>query len=146
MKHIVHTIADSDQPRIKHAGKEDLPHLNTLADLLDPHREIDYFQTCLDKQNKGARDIFIALLDRIYTGYVMLNYTPRYPLYQKLGIPEVQDLRVHPAYRRRGIGQALVKHCEHAAKDNKYDAVGIGVGLDPSFGPAQRLYIRPDSQ
>ena len=46
-----------------------------------------------------------------------------------------------PAFRRRGIGSALLDAAESVAAERSR-VVGIGVGLDPDYGPAQRLYVR----
>lgn len=131
-----------DQLRIMRADHSSLKHLNELGDILDPYREIDYFETCLEKQEKGTRDIFLSLLDNAYIGYVMLNYAPRYGLYKKLAIPEIQDLRVLPQYRKQGVGGALVAYCEKVAKNKKHSTIGISVGLNASYGAAQRLYAK----
>ena len=130
------------QPRITRAQRSDITALNALADKVDPHREVEYFNICVDKQDSGYRDIFIATMDGVYAGYVMLNYTPKYGLYKTLGIPEIQDLRVAPLFRRRGVGHALVEHCESIAVIKKFKNIGISVGLNASYGAAQRLYAK----
>ena len=71
-------------------------------------------------------------------------------MFRRLGIPEIQDLVVIPQARQRGIGTALVEHCEARALVEGHSEIGIGVGLYGSYGAAQRLYIKrgyvPDGQ
>lgn len=83
-------------------------------------------------------------------GGCYLNREPKYNLYRRMRLPELQDLRVDPRYRRRGVGEALVNATENIAKTEGYKGIGISVGLNADFGAAQRLYIRlgyiPDGQ
>ncbi|GAB3825350.1 GNAT family N-acetyltransferase [Kribbella italica] len=57
------------------------------------------------------------------------------------GMPEIQDFIVLPAYRRRGIGGSLMDAAE-ALVAERSDVVGLGVGLYPDYGTAQRMYVR----
>lgn len=88
------------------------------------------------------RDVFIAALDGRDAGSVVLNWQPQYSLYRKLDIPEIQDLHVVPDARRRGIGAALIAHCENLIREDGHTQAGISVGLHGAFGAAQRLYVR----
>ncbi|WP_349264173.1 GNAT family N-acetyltransferase [Longimicrobium sp.] len=76
-----------------------------------------------------------------FAGYVTLVWQPDYAPFRAERIPEIQDFNVLPAFRRRGIGSALLDVAESAAAE-RGRVVGIGVGLDPDYGPAQRLYVR----
>ncbi len=53
---------------------------------------------------------------------------------------ELQDFNVLPQFRRRGIGSALMDAAE-ALIATRSATAGIGVGLYPDYGPAQRLYV-----
>ena len=46
-----------------------------------------------------------------------------------------------PSYRKRGIGSALMDAAE-AKVAERSAVVGIGVGLYPDYGQAQRMYVR----
>jgi hypothetical protein len=48
---------------------------------------------------------------------------------------------VLPRYRRQGIGSRLLDEAERLIAERAPEA-GIGVGLDPDYGPAQRLYVQ----
>ncbi len=87
-------------------------------------------------------EIYIAFQDKDACGFCLLNRTPRYSLYRKMNIPEIQDLNVVPEYQRRGVGRTLIKHCETVASHEGYEFIGISVGLTKDFGPAQILYTK----
>lgn len=101
-----------------------------------------YFAACLARQEKGERSALLAEAGGAVAGWAMLNFTPRYALYSRLGIPEIQDLYVGGAFRRRGIGVALIAACEDLARARGHGQIGISVGLHAGFGAAQRLYVR----
>ena len=51
------------------------------------------------------------------------------------------DLNVLPAFRKAGVASTLLNYAEEAAF-KKSDIIGIGVGLYPDYGAAQRLYVK----
>ena len=52
----------------------------------------------------------------------------------------VEDLRVAPAHRRRGVATKLIERAEAEAAERRFDAIGLGV--DVGNVPARRLYAR----
>ena len=104
-------------------------------------KHVEQYERYLEEQNDERRITFIAELEGRIAGYVTLNWKPTYPLFLEAAIPEIQDLNVLPAFQRRGIGTALIRTAEEAAR-SRSDIVGIGVGLGPNYGSAQRLYVR----
>ncbi len=74
--------------------------------------------------------------------YVLYTRTPRYKPFQRLNIPEIQDLNVHPDHRQQGLARAMLAKCEAKAKEEGCDMIGLGVGLSQRYGPAQRLYCQ----
>ena len=115
---------------------------NEFWEMLDSfsfHIDIDYYERCIERHKNGELDIIIAKLESINIGYCLLNWQPKYAYFKKCSIPEIQDLNVLSEYRRRGVGRALIKHCEKLCKN--FTEIGIGVGMDSSFGAAQRLYV-----
>lgn len=127
---------------IRQATESDGAVLDRLIDILGFHKEEGYVSRCLEEQAAGRRAIFIAAQDGADAGYGMLNFHPRYALYARLGLWEIQDLNVVPAARRRGVASAVIAHCESRARAQGHDAIGISVGLYPAYGPAQRLYAK----
>ncbi len=89
----------------------------------------------------GDRALFIiGDVGDIY-GYATLNYTPKYALYKRLNIPEIQDVYIAPEYRRQGYANQLIDHCEQCAREKGAEQVGISVSVSPEFGIAQQIYI-----
>lgn len=131
-----------DKLTIKQADKSDLHDLLHIAQRMKDTIMLGYHEQCLDLQELGERDVFMAYYDGQLCGYVMLSYTPKYAYYRAHNMPEIQDLNVLPEFRQRGIGRAMIEYCENLARDKNYKKMGIGVGLTPSYGAAQRLYVR----
>lgn len=127
----LHTATDAD--------REDLYR---IAEDMEQKHEKNYFERCLAEQAEGKRVILIATADGRSVGYVQLIWTPNYSTFKRLGIPEIQDLNVIPENRGQGIGAALVEACEALVRAAGKTDIGISVGLNQSYGPAQRLYVK----
>lgn len=97
-----------------------------------------YFENCLNENCT----ILIGSFDGDDVAVCLLNWSPRYSLYKKMGMPEIQDLNVVPDARRVGVATAMIKWCEGLARSKGHDMIGIGVGLTKDYGPAQILYVR----
>ncbi len=123
---------------IRDAQTADIPALESLG---NPNPD-GYFARCFEEQTAGKRFILVAELAGQMAGYVFLNMNPRYQMFRRLGIPEIQDLYVTSAARRQGVGEALVQACEERARAQGASDMGIAVGLHAGFGAAQRLYAR----
>lgn len=87
----------------------------------------------------GDRVVLVARCGEEICGYGVVVWRPDYPPFRESGIPEIQDLNVLPAFRRRGIATRLLDAAE-ALVAARSAVVGIGVGLYADYGPAQRLY------
>ena len=127
---------------IHEAGQENLPDLRAIAEGMKSAKSVDYFEIGLERQKQGQANTLILMVDNVPAGYCLLNWEPKYGLYQKLGIPEIQDLNILPDFRRRGLATALICHCETLARNKGLEQIGISYGLDASYGPAQRLYTK----
>ncbi len=101
-------------------------------------QDAGYFETCFTENCT----ILIGALDGNDVAIGLLNWKPRYSLYKKLEIPEIQDLNVVPSARRLGIASAMIKWCEGMARARGASMIGIGVGLTRDYGPAQILYTK----
>ncbi|MCB1537602.1 MAG: GNAT family N-acetyltransferase [Rhodospirillales bacterium] len=100
---------------------------------------------------QGAWGVLLAeTADGVDIGGCYLNWVPKYPLYRRLELPELQDLRVSPDWRRRGVATRLIATCEDMARGGGARGMGLSVGLYADYGPAQRLYTKlgyvPDGQ
>lgn len=97
------------------------------------------FRTYLQQQTAGERDVLVAELNGQFAGYVTICWQSPYP-FANDGIPEVQDFNVLPVFRRQGIGTRLMDRAEEKIA-TRHNIVGIGVGMYPDYGHAQRLYV-----
>lgn len=121
---------------IRKAGAEDVPALYDLYRHLGKHDD-GYFEQALEQC-----DVLMAYSDEKLCGFCLLNWQPRYSLYRKLGIPEIQDLNVLERFRRKGIATLLIEEAEDIARAKKCELVGISVGLTKDYGAAQILYTK----
>ncbi|MFA7276091.1 MAG: GNAT family N-acetyltransferase [Pseudobdellovibrionaceae bacterium] len=130
-------------PTVKILAFEDISALNSCIETGGHSTEDNYFTRSLSEQESGKRVVFAAWsgAGRVQ-GYVHLNFNPLYRPFARLGLPEIQDLFVHPDFRRQGLGGHLVEACERHARGIGTSEIGIGVGITPEFGSAQRLYAR----
>jgi GNAT superfamily N-acetyltransferase len=100
---------------------------------------VEQFLSYVDDQRLGIRQCWVALWDGALAGHVTLHRNPLYLGIAGKGIPEIQDLKVLPEYRRRGVATALLDRAERSAAAYS-NRVAIGVGLHPGYNAAQRLY------
>lgn len=98
------------------------------------------FTRYLEEQHQGERQCWVAYTDTQFAGYVTLKWQSGYPPFAEAHIPEIVDLNVLPAFRKQGIGNALLEQCEREAA-TRSAVVGIGVGLYADYGAAQRVYV-----
>ncbi|MDH5723332.1 MAG: GNAT family N-acetyltransferase [Alphaproteobacteria bacterium] len=107
------------------------------------YKDLGYYERSLERQKKGGLEVIAALTaEEDLAGYCIYNRKPKYAYFKTLEIPEIQDLNVLPQFRRNGIGRSIILFCEALARVEKHKEIGIGVGLDQSFGTAQRLYVK----
>lgn len=100
-----------------------------------------YINNCFKQNETKERVTFIAFINNEVAGYVNILYKSYYPYFMEKNIPEINDLVVRLKYRRKGIGKMLIDECEKFAS-NRYDYIGLGVGLYKDYGSAQRLYTK----
>ncbi len=131
-----------DEVTLRKAARDDLPVLWDIALGMGAAKNDDYFARSMEQQEQGLRLILIARFEGRDIGYCILSWQPKYAFYRRLEIPEIQDLNVLPEYRRRGIASRMIAHCESLAQEKGCEYIGIGVGLDGSYGAAQRLYVK----
>lgn len=123
--------------QIREAAESDISKLYEIYHACGK-ADVGYFENCF----KEDCTIILASFNGEDVGICLLNWKPRYSLYKRLGIPEIQDLNVVPDARRNGAGRAMIEWCETAALAKSKDMMGIGVGLTREYGPAQILYTK----
>lgn len=94
-----------------------------------------------NEQLKGERVVLLGYFDKDFAGYVTILWRSGYPPFVEKGIPEINDLRVLPAFRRRGVASALMDEAEKRVF-GRSPVVGIGVGVYAAYGVAQRMYVQ----
>ena len=133
------TDASSIRTFVLHAPESE--RLDALLARLQLSRDVGYFHRCLCEPDQ-SRLVLVAALGDHDCGLCVVNLAPTYPPFKRVGIPEIQDLNVQTDSRRSGVGAALVLAAENLVRAQGYDTIGLGVGLGPSYGAAQRLYAR----
>jgi len=105
----------------------------------------DILNTYLQEQNKGDRIVLVYEKDDQVMGYITLVINPKSGPFKNTKIPEIKDFNVFEKYQNKGIGQELL---DAVIKKANGPQVGIGVGLNPDYGKAQRMYIKliPDGK
>ncbi len=99
-----------------------------------------YFAQCLQQQIDGELVFLLARDDEQLLGYLKVVWQPDYPPFIQNGIPEVQDLNVVIHARRQGVASRLMDRAEELMA-TRSPVAGIGVGLHPGYGAAQRMYV-----
>ena len=95
-----------------------------------------------DEHSGGLRVSMVGAIGNRLAAYGSLVWRSQYPPFAEAGIPEIQDMVVSQAWRRRGLATALIAAFEDRARAAGLNTIGIGFGLYADYGPAQRLYVR----
>lgn len=99
------------------------------------------YERYLAEQQRGERVVLVAFQHGTFAGYLTIVWQSGYPPFRDAGIPEIVDFNVLPQLRQRGIGSYLMEEAERRIAERSM-VVGIGVGMDRDYGPAQRLYVK----
>lgn len=121
---------------------------NDLDEIVTSFQEIGWdkprslYEEYLAEQKSKIRSTFVAIINHKFRGYVTLKWKSDYNNFRHHAIPEIADLNVLPAYRKKGLGSKLIAACETMAKEQGHTQIGLGVGLTADYGNAQRLYVK----
>jgi len=129
------------QPVIRLMDESDPETVSSAFTALGWHKPTTLYRRYLAEQEQGRLLAFLAEWRGEFAGYVTLVWVSDYRPFAERRIPEISDLNVLPAYRRQGIGNALLDRAESAASARS-KVVGLGVGLYSDYGAAQRIYVR----
>ncbi|WP_412755135.1 GNAT family N-acetyltransferase [Legionella pneumophila] len=138
-------LAENQQSiAIKLLELSDIPVLVDAFQKANWQKPYVLFEGYHQEQQQSERVVWVAYVQDQIAGYVTLKWTSHYEPFAHKGVPEIMDLNVLPAFRKLGIGNALLTAAEDKAA-SQCDVVGIGVGLyggpDGGYGQAQRLYV-----
>ena len=131
----------SDVSEFRSLKDTDPPIMATAFRKMGSYKLAAQFERYLAEQATGARTCIVATVNNEFAGYVTVNWSPTYPGFAELKIPEIQDLNVLPAFRRRGIATRLLDRAE-AEIAGRSEVSGIGVGLHPGYNDALKLYVK----
>lgn len=98
------------------------------------------YERYLSEQHSGERTVLVAFAGGDFAGYITVRWRSGYPPFREEAVPEIADFNVLPRLRRRGIGTRLMDEAERLIAERSVVA-GIGVGMDPDYGAAQRMYV-----
>lgn len=93
------------------------------------------------EQKRGNRTVLIAEKNNEFAGYLTIVWQSDFPPFYKKNIPEIVDFNVLIKFRNQGIGNLLLDAAENSAAE-KYEIIGIRVGLTGDYGAAQRMYVK----
>ena len=130
--------------RYLHIVSLDKRHIDELVmsmKAINKPRSKAYYMTFIHQMRHNERRVFVALYKGAVAGYITVILHPGIGPFVGKNIPEIADFNVFPAFRKKGIGNALLDTAEAFAKSvSSY--VSLAVGLPASYGPAQRIYIK----
>ena len=126
---------------IRELEAADVQPIAANATAIGWNKPASQYERYLAEQRRGERLVLVAFLDDAFAGYLTIAWQSGYAPFREAGIPEIMDFNVLPERRRRGIGSRLMDEAEHRIAERSR-VVGIGVGMDPDYGAAQRLYVK----
>jgi GNAT superfamily N-acetyltransferase len=117
----------------------DIPKIAESFEELGWNKPASQYERYLMEQTLKIRDMYIALVIGQFAGYLTICRQSSHAPFREKSIPEIMDFNVLPKYRRMGIGTQLMDRAE-AEIEKVSPVAGIGVGMTPDYGAAQRLY------
>lgn len=139
-KRLTRRLAPVSELNIKKMQEEDVTALYDVFKSPLWNKSLEQYQRYYREQVNGKRIIFVARVDSRCVGYVTILLGAAYPPFQEQGVPEIQDLNVLHEFRKKGIATALLLTAEDECRKLGKYKVGLGVGLTPDYGNAQKLY------
>src|SRR5688500_10207574 len=128
------------RPLIRLLESDDIPQIARAFQALGWDKPASQYERYLMEQVLEIRDVYVAFIAGGFVGYLTICWTSSYEPFRKAKIPEIVDFNVLPEFRRQGIGTQLMDKAESEIAEVSRIA-GIGVGMTPDYGAAQRLYV-----
>jgi len=129
-----------DELKIRGLEKSDIESIASAFLEIGWNKPASQYEKYLSEQDSKLRVLLVAFVKDTFAGYVTIKWESGYAPFRESGIPEINDFNVLPTFRRRGIGTVLMDQAERMISERS-EVVGLGVGLHPGYGPAQRMYV-----
>ncbi len=105
------------------------------------HGTTQLYTSYLKASRIGKRNTIVAYYKGQLAGYATIVWVSEYEGFQEEGIPEITDIEVLDAFKRKGIATRLMDELEKLALQHS-EYCSVGVGLAEPYEPAQRLYAK----
>jgi len=128
------------KPIIRLLESDDIPPIAKAFQGLGWDKPASQYEHYLLEQELRVRAVYIAFAKEEFAGYLTICWSSHYQPFQKENIPEIVDFNVLPKFRQQGIGSQLMDRAENEIAEVSSKA-GIGVGMTPNYGAAQKLYV-----
>ena len=119
---------------------KDIPEIAKAFEELGWNKPASQYERYLAEQEFRLRNVYVALIEDQFAGYLTVCWKSNYETFLRANIPEITDFNVLPKFRRKGVGTQLMDKAEDEITKVSPIA-GIGVGMTPDYGAAQRLYV-----
>ena len=119
---------------------KDIPEITRAFEEIGWNKPVSQYETYLAEQESRLRNVYVALSQGQFAGYLTVAWKSSYEPFRMANIPEITDFNVLPNFRRQGIGTQLMDKAEDIIASVSLIA-GIGVGLTIDYGASQRLYV-----
>jgi GNAT superfamily N-acetyltransferase len=128
------------KPLIRLLEHEDILQVAGAFQQLGWNKPASQYEQYLMEQGLAIRDVYVAFLEEGFAGYLTISWKSGYEPFRQANTPEIMDFNVLPKFRRLGIGTQLMDKAENEIA-RVSSIAGIGVGMTPDYGAAQRLYV-----
>jgi GNAT superfamily N-acetyltransferase len=128
------------EAHIRLLDRLDIPEIAEAFKEIGWNKPASQYERYLMEQVLKMRDMYIARVEGRFAGYLTICWQSSYAPFREKQIPEIMDFNVLPKFRRKGIGTQLMDRAEAEIAEVSRTA-GIGVGMTPDYGAAQRLYV-----
>ena len=128
------------QTHIRQVENQDIPEIAQAFKEIGWNKPPSQYERYLSEQIFKIRVMYIARVVEQFAGYLTISWQSSYQPFRERNIPEIMDFNVLPKFRRLGVGRQLMDRAEEKIA-NISPIAGIGVGMTPDYGAAQRLYV-----